>query len=183
MTLFFPTKWSKVSDCISVLRANGEVNYFIDGEIFFIHKENDTISFRFITCQLFKLRFAKQTEISRVFGISRNSIIGWLKEYNKNGASSFYKIRRKEKRNILSKKELKRIKIMLDKRISIDDIELITNIHIDAIDDAILDGRLNEPETTLILKNKSEKQKRKKQNNITEKLITTTKSVPKKIYF
>jgi hypothetical protein len=182
MKLLFPTKLSKVNDCISVFRVNNEVNYFKNGEIFFIHKENDKISFRFIVCQLFKLRFAKQTEISRVFGISRNSIIGWVKEYNKNGANSFYKIRRNEKRYILLKRGLKRIQIMLDKGISIDDIELITNIDIDAIDDAIWEGRLIEPETTLIFKNKSGKQKQKKQNNIIEKLNTTTKSVPKKIY-
>jgi hypothetical protein len=117
-----------------------------------------------------------------MFGISRNSIIGWLKEYNKNGASSFYKIRRNEKRYILLKRELKRIQIMLDKGISIDDIELITNIDIDAIDDAMWEGRLIELETTLIFKNKSGKQKQKKQNNIIEKLKTTKKSVPKKIY-
>jgi transposase len=182
MTLFFPKKLTKVSDCISVLRGNDDVTYFNNGEIFFIHKENDKISFRFIACQLFKLHFAKQTEISKVFGINRASIIGWVKEYNKNGASSFYKIRSNEKRYILLKRELKRIQIMLDKGISIDDIEFITNIDIDAIDDAIWEGRLIEPETTLIFKNKSAKQKRKEQNNIIEELNTITKSVPKKIY-
>ena len=182
MTLFFPTKLTKVSDCISVLRGNDDVTYFNNGEIFFIHKENDKISFRFIACQLFKLHFAKQTEISKVFGINRASIIGWVKEYNKNGASSFYKIRSNEKRYILLKREAKRIQIMLDQGISIDDIEFITNIDIDAIDDAIWEGRLIEPETTLIFKNKSAKQKRKEQNNIIEELNTTTKSVAKKIY-
>jgi hypothetical protein len=117
-----------------------------------------------------------------VFRINKNSIIGWVKEYNKNGASSFYKKRRNEKRYFLLKRELKRIQIMLDKGISFDDIEFITNIDIDAIDDAIWEGKLIEPETTQILKNKSAKQKRKKQNNIIEELNTTTKSVPKKIY-
>ncbi len=182
MTLFFPTKLTKVSDCISVLRGNDDVTYFNNAEVFFIHKENDKISFRFIACQLFKLHFAKQTEISKVFGINRASIIGWLKEYNKNGASSFYKKRRNEKRYILLKRELKRIQIMLDKGISFDDIEFITNIDIDAIDDAIWEGKLIEPETTQIFNNKSTKQKRKEQNNIIEELNTITKSVPKKIY-
>jgi transposase len=183
MTLFFPTKLTKVSDCISVLRGNDDVTYFNNGEIFFIHKENDKISFRFIACQLFKLHFAKQTEISKVFGINRVSIIGWVKEYNKNGASSFYKIRSNEKRYILLKRELKRIQTMLDKGISVDDIELITNIDIEAIDDAIWEGRLIEPETTLIIKNKSAKQKRNEErNNIIEELNTITKNVPKKIY-
>ena len=109
--LFFPTKWTKVSDCITILRDMDEVNYFKNGEFFYIHNVNDKIAFRFITCQLVKLRLAKQTEISKVFGISRNSIIGWLKEYNKNGAKSFYKVKRSEKRYVLKKREIKSLAV------------------------------------------------------------------------
>ena len=149
MTLLFPTKLTKVNDCISVLKMDDVVAYFKNGKIFFIHKEDDKIAFRFIVCQLFILRFAKQTEIRKVFGISKNSIIGWVKEYNNEGAKSFYK-RQKEKRYILTKKEIKIIQIMFDKGISIDDFDFLKNIDINAIDDAIWEGYLKEPEEKLI---------------------------------
>lgn len=95
MKLSFPTELTKVNDQISVLKIEVTVYYYKDSDLIYTHKANDKIAFRFIVCQLFISRLANQTEMRKVFKTSKNSLIGWIKNYKKEGAQSFYRTRKK----------------------------------------------------------------------------------------
>jgi len=95
MSLSFPTKLCKVNNRISVLRIKDMVYYYKDSDLIYAHKENDKIAFRFIVCQLFISHLAKQTEIKKLFKISRSSIALWIKNYKEEGAKSLYKVSNK----------------------------------------------------------------------------------------
>ncbi len=91
----FPTKLTKVNDRISALRINDTVFYYKDDDLIYIHKSNDIIAFRFIICQFVVSHLAKLTEIGEIFDISKNSISDWIKDYEEEGAKSFYGIKHK----------------------------------------------------------------------------------------
>jgi transposase len=95
MNLSFPTKLTKMNDRISVLRINDTAFYYKNNDLIFTHRSNDIIAFRFIICQFVVSHLAKQTEIAKFFDISKNSISDWIKDYEEEGAKSFYGIKNK----------------------------------------------------------------------------------------
>lgn len=92
MKLSFPTQLTTVNAHISVLRIGDAVAYYKDDELIFIHDSRDKVAFRFIACQLLITNSAKQTEMRRVFKISRSSLSGWVNGYKKGGAKSLCRI-------------------------------------------------------------------------------------------
>src|SRR3989442_496510 len=91
----FPTRLTKVNDRISSLISNDTVFYYKDDDLIYTHRSNDIIAFRFIICQFVVSHLAKQTEIGEIFGISKNLISDWIKDYEEEGAKSFYGIKNK----------------------------------------------------------------------------------------
>ena len=111
MSLFFPTELTKVNAHISVMRIEDTVYYYKDNDLTFIHEANDKVAFRFLACQLCITHLAKQTEIGKVFKISKKSLIRWINGYKKMGASFFYTIGKKDvrAREMRKKRTLARI--------------------------------------------------------------------------
>ena len=82
---------SELTDFISVHQTDTTWTYFFGMMPVFSHPSDDTSSFRMYTSQLFCDGHCKQTDIIRVFGVSKNSVIRSVARYRKGGIPAFFK--------------------------------------------------------------------------------------------
>lgn len=110
MGLSFPVELTTINDRVSVLRRDNFVYYYMQKNLIYIHKTSDKIAFQFIACQLVLSCLAKQTEIIRVFNVSKSSLIRWIKKYRQEGAKGFLRKNKRFKIEKLHKKGTKKRK-------------------------------------------------------------------------
>jgi len=88
---FFPEDITYINSYVGFQKRNGIV-YYSNGQMpMYQHQEEDYRSFRLYTSQLIINGNAKQSEITRAFGVSEISVKRWVKKLRTEGAASFYR--------------------------------------------------------------------------------------------
>lgn len=98
------------------------------------------------TSQLYVNGSAKQAEICRAFGISKNSMKRWVKLYREKGAAGFFEEPRRRGPAVLTPSVIQEVQELLNKGQSTPDIARKLNLKSDTLRKAVLAGRLQLPE-------------------------------------
>ena len=85
-----PEGTSQLTSYISILREDTCWAYFFGMTPVFVHPGNDLSTFRMYTSQLYCEGHCKQTDITRVFGVSASSVKRSAKLYREGGAKAFF---------------------------------------------------------------------------------------------
>jgi hypothetical protein len=76
-------------------REGDEVVYLHGMMPVFLHKVDDTASFKMIVSQFYINGNAKQAQLVRAFGIKPLSLKRWVKKYREGGPKAFFETRRR----------------------------------------------------------------------------------------
>jgi transposase-like protein len=139
----FPESTKDISSKVGVYTIDDMVYYFNGSMPFFHHGKKDYQSFKMITSQLIVLKLARQVEVCGAFKISKEGIQRWVKQYRKEGPSSFYK--KKKTRSggtIITPEVLTILQSLLNQGKEISEISKSEGIKSDTIRKAIQSGRL-----------------------------------------
>ena len=98
----FPDGVEHITAELAFERKDGQVTYFNGHMPVFIHAEADTATFRMITAQFCINGNAKQTDISRAFGITLISVKRAVKRYRQRGPAGFYEAPRRRGSAVLT---------------------------------------------------------------------------------
>jgi len=152
----FPEDVVYINSKIGV-KTQGEDVYYFNGMMpIFYHKKDDYKSFRYITSQIVCMNNAKQVEIIKTFGVSKESVKRWVKVFNKEGAAGFFAVKKgRRKARVLDEQTTIEAQGMLNIKKTAKEIEGKLGIKSDTLRKAIKDGRLTKLEGGLIVANQN----------------------------
>jgi hypothetical protein len=129
-----------------VADQDGQWTYFCGINPVFSHGEQDRKSFRMFTAQLICQGLCKQSDIIRVFGVSRSSVKRSVKKYETGGIQSFFAPRAKRSGGtVLNQDVLAKAQEWLNLGQSRQEVAKQLGIKYDTLRKAINQGRLSEP--------------------------------------
>lgn len=147
----FPENVVYINSNIGVQTKGNNVYYFNGMMAIYHHKKDDYRSFRYITSQIVFLGNAKQVEIIKVFGVSKESVKRWVKVYRNEGSTGFFGTRKgRRKGRVLDEQTTINVQGMLNVKKTPKEIEEELGIKPDTLRKAIRDGRLVKLEGELI---------------------------------
>jgi transposase len=136
---------TRISDCISVVRENGQWIYFCGAQPLFLHSENDRRSFRMFTAQLICLGACRQVDIVRAFGVSKNSVIRSVNKYRAGGVNAFYSPRATRGASVVTPEVTTQAQQLLGAGWSRKEVAEQLGLKLDTLRKAIQHGRVTEP--------------------------------------
>lgn len=136
---------SCLNDYLSIIRKKGIIQYFYCGVCIASHPENETSSFKREICQLISNGVCRNTEVIRVFGVSKSSLKRWLKTFRENGEGVFFSVRSGRGPSVLVEPLKSEIQSLFDTGKSISEVAKDFGIKYDTIRKAVNDGRLRPP--------------------------------------
>src|SRR5690606_33929555 len=86
----FPTGTKMISEYVGVYDNDGLIQYIANGLPIFSHPKDDLDAFRYITCNLIKLKLCRKVDIQRGFHVSSDSITRSYKRFNEQGVGAFF---------------------------------------------------------------------------------------------
>ena len=143
---FFPENETPITDLLWHEKREGSVFYFHGGFPVFTHPEEDHRSFRMFTSQLVVNGRCKQVDIIKAFGVSKISVIRWVKKYREGGPAAFFKRPRKRRAHVLTKEVLKQTQGLLNEGVGRSEVAKRLGIKVDTLSKAIRAGKLTEPQ-------------------------------------
>jgi len=139
----FPKTTTPISACVDVFEHDNVVQYFAGAAPVYSHSVNDQPYFRFVVSNLVERHLCTQTEVSRCFGVSTDSVSKWYKWLKNEGPSAFFgPDGRHGKAHKITGERLERIQKKLDKGQSNNSIAKEEGITESAIRYAISVGHL-----------------------------------------
>ena len=141
----FPDGVEHITAELAFERKDGQVTYFNGHMPVFIHAEADTATFRMITAQFCINGNAKQTDISRAFGITLISVKRAVKRYRQRGPAGFYEAPRRRGPAVLTEEVLKQAQERLDEGWETSAVAEQLGVKRDTLAKAISAGRLHKP--------------------------------------
>jgi transposase len=142
---FFPDGVEHITPELAFEKKAGQVTYFNGHMPVFIHAEEDTATFRMITAQFCINGNAKQTDISRAFGITLISVKRAVKRYRQKGVAGFYEEPRRRGPAVLTEPVLNQAQERLDEGLETSAIAEQLGVKRDTLAKAIRAGRLHKP--------------------------------------
>lgn len=91
----FPNDTKMITSSIGVFEKDDFVYYLLSGMPIHTHSKGDYESFRWITAKLVVQKLCKQTDISRCFGVSDDSVYKSVKRLREKGESGFFETNQK----------------------------------------------------------------------------------------
>jgi len=88
----FPSGVRSITSSISFKKEDGKIVYFDWQMPIFTHDEDDIKTFRMFTSQLCVNGNAKQVDIIRAFGVTKNSVLRSVKLFRDKGPEGFYSL-------------------------------------------------------------------------------------------
>jgi len=147
----FPEDVLYINSNIGVQTEGNNVYYFNGMMPFQHHNKDDYKSFRYVTSQMVVLRNAKQVEIIKAFGVSKESVKRWVKVYRNQGSAGFFGTKKgRRKGKVLDDQTIINAQAMLNVKKTPKEIEEEFGIKPDTLRKAIRDGRLTKLEGELI---------------------------------
>jgi hypothetical protein len=88
----FPEGAEQVSYSLRILRKDGIVTYFLDGDSYFSHAKGDKSSERFALTSLMINGHVRPSELEREpLSLAHRTLMNWTKQYREEGPDSFFK--------------------------------------------------------------------------------------------
>ena len=141
----FPDGVEHITADLAFEKKDGQVTYFNGHMPVFIHAEEDTATFRMITAQFCISGNAKQTDISRAFGITLISVKRAVKRYRQRGPAGFYEEPRRRGPAVLTDPVLNQAQERLDEGLETSAVAEQLGVKRDTLAKAIRAGRLHKP--------------------------------------
>ena len=142
---FFPDGVEHITSELAVEKKDGQVTYFNGHMPVFIHAEEDVATFRMITAQFCINGNAKQSEISRAFGVTPISVKRAVKLYREKGVAGFYEAPNRRGPAVLTEAVLKQAQGLLDEGLETSEVAEELAVKRDTLAKAIRAGRLHKP--------------------------------------
>ncbi len=148
----FPEGVIQINNNLGVIRDADTVTYIYGSLPVFSHHVDDKKTFKMFTSQLYVNGSAKQAEICRAFGISKNSMKRWVKIYREKGAAGFFEQPKRRGPAVLTPSVVEEVQKLLDNGQSIPDIARKLNLKADTLRKALSAGKLLQPEKKRIIR-------------------------------
>ena len=87
----FPDGAVKIGNAVSVLKKEDRVTYFVGGDNYFWHAEEDEKSRRFVLTSLIDNGHVRAREVEESLHIPHRTVMNWMKQCRGEGPSSFYR--------------------------------------------------------------------------------------------
>ncbi len=140
---FFPDGVEHITSELAFEKKDGQVTYFNGHMPVFIHAEEDIPTFRMITAQFCLNGNAKQSDISRAFGVTLISVKRAVKLYRDKGVSGFYAEPNRRGPAVLTAEVLKQAQGLLDEGLATSEVAEQLSVKRNTLDKAIRAGRLH----------------------------------------
>ena len=140
----FPNDVTTITSHISFKKEDGKIVYFDWQMPIFTHDEDDFRSFRMFTSQLCVNGNAKQVDIIRAFGVTKNSVLRAVKLFKEKGPPGFYAKKKGRGASVLALGVLEKAQQLLDQGMDRTGVARELNIKSNTISKAVGDGRLHE---------------------------------------
>jgi|SRR5208283_877161 len=140
---FFPDGVTEVNTHLAFIREGDTVTYVYGHLPIFSHHVDDIQTFRMITSQIYINGNAKQSELSRAFGITAISLKRSIKVYRKKGVAGFYKERQRRGAAVLTGPVLEKAQRLLDEGREILEVADELGLKKDTVRKAVGAGRLH----------------------------------------
>jgi helix-turn-helix protein len=141
----FPSGVTHITSELAFEKRDGRVTYFNGHMAVFTHDENDIASFRMITSQFCANGYARQSDISRAFGVTSISMKRWVKLYRGQGAKGFYAPRVTRGAAVLTESVVMQIEGLLAEGASNSEVSKKLELKLDTLQKAIRAGRVHLP--------------------------------------
>lgn len=141
----FPKEITRINELLAFQKKDGHVYYFNATMPIFSHHEDDLVSFRLITSQLYINGNCKQREIVDAFGVSANSVKRYVKKYRENGMTGLFPKPYKRKPRVLTEEVINRAQEMFNEGLPRSEVSKALDLKPDTLYKAIRSGRLTEP--------------------------------------
>jgi len=141
----FPNGVTHITSELAFEKRDGRVTYFNGHMAVFTHDENDIASFRMISSQFCANGYAKQSDISRAFGVTSISMKRWVKLYRAKGAKGFYAPRVTRGAAVLTESVVTQIEGLLAGGASKSEVAKQLELKLDTLQKAIQAGRVRMP--------------------------------------
>jgi transposase len=87
----FPDGAVKIGNAVSVLKKEAKVTYFVGGDNYFSHPEEDENSRRFALTSLIDNCHVRACDVEKGLQIPHRTVMNWMKQYRSEGPASFYR--------------------------------------------------------------------------------------------
>lgn len=148
-----PNGATQINGLVNVWRDQENWTYFIGTYPVYSHPADDSLMFRFVSAQLVNSGACRQVQITKVFGVSKRSVIRAQKKLREGGVENFFTHRRScRRRTVLTPDVLETAQRMLDQGINRKDVAEALGIKNDTFRKAISSGRLRksgQPQTAI----------------------------------
>jgi len=139
----FPDGATVITPRLSVAKEKGWVTYFHGVLPVFTHAEDDVRSFRLITAQFVCNGNAKQADIVRAFGVSKQAVLRAVKLFREKGASGFFEKRVSRGPAVLTPPVLAQVQELLDGGLDVWAVAKELNLKPNTLAKAVRAGRLH----------------------------------------
>jgi len=141
----FPNGVRHITSELGFEKRDGQVTYFNGHMAVFSHAEDDIASFRMITSQFCANGYARQSDITRAFGVTSISMKRWVKLYRAKGAKGFYEPRVTRGAAVLTESVVMQIEDLLAEGASNSEVAGKLELKLDTLQKAIRAGRVRKP--------------------------------------
>jgi len=88
----FPDGSSRIGDALSILKKEGRVTYFVGGDNYFSHWQEDASSHRFILASLMDNGHVRACDLEKApLYIAHRTLMNWLSQLRAHGSDSFFR--------------------------------------------------------------------------------------------
>ena len=140
----FPEGVTHLTREIAFERADGWVTYLLGLAPVFRHEEKDMASFRLFTSQLIAQGLVQQSDVVRVFGVPRITVMRAVKTYREQGPKGFFRERRKRAGGVLKGETHQQAQALLDAGQSVPEVGRELGVLPNTLHKAIRQGRLHQ---------------------------------------
>ncbi len=140
----FPSGVRSITSSISFKKEDGKIVYFDWQMPIFTHDEDDIKTFRMFTSQLCVNGNAKQVDIIRAFGVTKNSVLRSVKLFRDKGPAGFYAKRKGRGTSVLTKDVKEQAQRLFSEGASKSDVAQKLGIKPNTLSKALRDGRIHE---------------------------------------
>jgi predicted DNA-binding protein YlxM (UPF0122 family) len=159
-------------------RGSSYLYYCINGFFIYSHEIKCDFGLRFTVCQIVLNKIASESELEGFLNLTIETINTWLDEYRVNGSKSFRKPVKSEIL-FLTDENIRYLQKIVDKNISLGEIDYLQNIDYKLIHDAFKEQKILPFEINRNIKISNNNKKGRKRINEPKNLIYRTTIKPK----
>jgi hypothetical protein len=139
----FPAGSVHLTPDLAVVRQEDTVTYVHGSLPVFRHRADDVKSFRFITSQLYLNGHVQQSDLVRVFGVSKDSVKRAVKLFAEKGPGGFWRTPKRRGASVLTATVLAQVQAALDADQELSVIAGAHGLNYSTLNKAVHAGRLH----------------------------------------